>query len=124
MLNVYGKNKLLSLSHCKIQYISFKIYLEPASFVDNNNINTSSNSSTSILKYENSIYLKSVNENQDFKLECLAKGRPKPTITWFLKYSNGSSFSKLLLSKSLEKNFILIKNFIYFKNLILITMNS
>jgi hypothetical protein len=57
------------------------------------------------------MYVKNVNENQDFKLECLAKGRPKPTITWFLKYSNGSSFSKLFLFHLIA----LKTSFIYFE---------
>ena len=75
--------------------------IEPASFVDyfhrNSDLNDQSKLDLSSANKENSIYVKNVNENEDFKLECLAKGRPKPKITWYLKYFNGSSFSKYLI---------------------------
>lgn len=49
--------------------------------------------------YENSVFVKSINEFEDFKLKCLAKGKPRPTVSWHLRY-----FNNTLLRKSLYFN--------------------
>ena len=95
-LNVYGK----FWSNWAKYWTWFKILfcLEPAAFLENND-SADTNSSS---EYENSIFIKSINEFDDFKLKCLAKGRPKPTVSWYLKYQNGSSIRKCS-NKSLER---------------------
>lgn len=44
---------------------------------------------------ENSIFIRSITEYEDLKLKCLAKGRPKPTVLWFLKFTNGTSLRNI-----------------------------
>ena len=41
------------------------------------------------------LYVKTVKESEDFKLKCLATGKPVPTVSWYLKYQYGSTASKL-----------------------------
>ena len=59
---------------------------EPPSFVDNSD----SSKLNSTFDRDNTVFVKTVNEYEDFTLKCLAKGKPKPKVTWFLKYLNGT----------------------------------
>jgi len=58
---------------------------EPASFSD------SYETQTKHPNEKQSTYVKYVNEFDDLKLKCKAKGKPKPSITWILKYTNGTA---------------------------------
>ena len=45
--------------------------------------------------FEANTYVKEVNEFDNLQIKCLAFGKPTPIVTWFMKYSNGSSISNL-----------------------------
>lgn len=80
---------------------------EPAYFVDD----IESSELTPWSKYENSIFVKSINEFDDFKLKCVANGKPKPTVNWYLKYINGTSLRTLIHCYKLLKFEIKLKIF-------------
>jgi hypothetical protein len=44
---------------------------------------------------DNSMFIKSFREQEAFQLKCLTLGKPTPTISWYLKYINGTSVRKL-----------------------------
>jgi hypothetical protein len=67
--------------------------LEPAYFVDEND----PSELTPVSNYENSIFVKSVNEFDDFKLKCIAKGKPKPVVSWYVRYANGTVLRNYLI---------------------------
>lgn len=71
---------------------------EPASFIDENE----KNETNAMTKYENSIFEKSVNEFDDFKLKCNARGKPKPKVIWFLRYLNGTQIRTSFIINFLE----------------------
>ena len=88
MLNVYGWCTLFFFLKFFSKYnFSFfnKTKTEPPTFIDNSNFENSNSSN-----HENTVFVKTVNEYEDFSLKCLAKGKPKPKVTWFLKYLNGT----------------------------------
>ncbi len=58
--------------------------------------NTNDGSKNAAQTYENSVFVKSINEYEDFKLKCLAKGKPKPSVSWYLRYVNNTSIRKKL----------------------------
>ncbi|RNA42448.1 amalgam-like isoform X2 [Brachionus plicatilis] len=60
---------------------------EPAYFVEERETNQLKIMSNN----ENLLFLKSVNENADLKLKCNAKGKPTPTISWYLRFFNGTT---------------------------------
>ena len=88
--------------------------IEPASFSDSyealgNVYNKQPNE-------KHSTYVKYVNEYDDLKLKCKAKGKPKPSITWILKYTNGTAnriqlFNSLHLFNNNDTNLIHFGNF-------------
>ena len=56
----------------------------PPTFIDDE--------SDSDSKDADSLYVKTVRENEDLKLRCLSLGTPTPSISWYLKYFNGTSY--------------------------------
>ena len=78
-----------------IQLILFIFKIEPPTFIDNTN-SESINFNKSLTKndYETFVFVKTVNEYEDFTLKCLARGKPKPKVTWYLKYLNGTFIRK------------------------------
>ena len=74
---------------------SFHFKIEPPTFIDNTN-SESINFNSSLTKndYETFVFVKTVNEYEDFTLKCLARGKPKPKVTWYLKYLNGTFIRK------------------------------
>ena len=78
-----------------IQLILFIFKIEPPTFIDNTN-SESINFNKSLTKndYETLVFVKTVNEYEDFTLKCLARGKPKPKVTWYLKYLNGTFIRK------------------------------
>jgi len=88
MLNVYGWCALFFPLNffSKYNFYSYnKTKTEPPTFIDNSNFENANYSN-----HENTVFVKTVNEYEDFSLKCLAKGKPKPKVTWFLKYLNGT----------------------------------
>ncbi len=92
MVNVYGNFKIIFKPQVNFGIIKSHflfITIEPPSFIDN------SETLNSNLTYdENSVFVKNINEFDDFSLKCLARGKPKPKVSWFLKYFNGTSIRK------------------------------
>ena len=78
-----------------IQLILFIFKIEPPTFIDNTN-SESINFNKSLTKndYETFVFVKTVNEYEDFTLKCLARGKPNPKVTWYLKYLNGTFIRK------------------------------
>lgn len=78
------------------------IITEPAYFVDSRETSDEVTEKTdgrntaadAAAAYENSVFVKSINEFQDFKLKCLAKGKPRPTVSWHLRYINNTLIRK------------------------------
>ena len=62
----------------------------PVSFIEENEANELGTINT-----DTNFYVKTINEFDNLKLKCLAQGKPKPTVKWFLKYFNGSSARNL-----------------------------
>jgi hypothetical protein len=76
----------------------------PATFIDDDNDDDEHHNKAEFKKnnfkyqingFDNSIYVKTVKENHDLILKCNAQGTPTPSVSWYLKYPNGTLTSKL-----------------------------